>query len=317
MNRNTMKETKEQITNGASASYEYVNDHYADAFEEWSTAGIGNAFLFGKVMTANLDLLLELLQYSLPEFHIRKIERTQREVDVKLTIDSHGVRLDILTSDDQGRTIDVEMQMKDEKNIPHRMRYYESTIDQMILEKGRNYNALGDLVILFITPFDPFEDQGLFKYTFQNVCLENRELVLKDGVTKVVLNAKGREGSISEELKDFLQLVADSAGKKSGPVNAQRFAEGSFAARIQKQVEQARRNVRWRKEYMDWEMTLRNEREKGREEGRKEGREEGRKEERANTERERKRAEQERKRVDDLQAELERLRSLLAEHGVD
>lgn len=311
MNRNTMKETKEQITNGASASYEYVNDYYADAFEEWSTAGIGNAFLFGKVMTANLDLLLELLQYSLPEFHIRKIERTQREVDVKLTIDSHGVRLDILTSDDQGRTIDVEMQMKDEKNIPHRMRYYESSIDQMILEKGRNYNALGDLVILFITPFDPFEDHGLFKYTFQNVCLENRELVLKDGVTKVVLNAKGREGSISEELKDFLQLVADSVGKKSGPVNAQRFAEGSFAARIQKQVEQARRNARWRKEYMDWEMTLRNEREKGREE------------ERANTERERKRAEQaedlarqEKERADEMQAELERLRSLLEEHGV-
>ena len=311
MNRNTMKETKEQITNGASASYEYVNDHYADAFEEWSTAGIGNAFLFGKVMTANPDLLLELLQYSLPEFHIRKIERTQREVDVKLTIDSHGVRLDILTSDDQGRRIDVEMQMKDEKNIPHRMRYYESSIDQTVLEKGRNYNALGDLVILFITPFDPFEDHGLFKYTFQNVCLENRELVLKDGVTKVVLNAKGREGSISEELKDFLQLVADSAGKKSGSVNAQRFAEGSFAARIQKQVEQARRNARWRKEYMDWEMTLRNEREKGREE------------ERANTERERKRAEQaedlarqEKERADEMQAELERLRSLLEEHGV-
>ena len=132
--------------------------------EDWSTAGIGNAFLFGKVMTANPDLLLELLQYSLPEYHIQKIIDAQREADVKLSIDSHGVRLDVLLSDDKGRRIDVEMQMRNEKNIPKRMRYYEGSIDQTILEKGQNYNKLGDLVILFITPFDPFETSGFYRY---------------------------------------------------------------------------------------------------------------------------------------------------------
>ena len=45
---------------------------------------------------------------------------------------------------------------------------------------------------------------------------------------------------------------------------------------------------------MDWEMTLRNEREKGREEGR----EEGRMEERVKTEEQRKRAEAEKERAD-------------------
>ena len=44
------------------------------------------------------------------------------------------------------------------------------------------------------------------------------------------------------------------------------------------QVIIARQNAEWRREYMDWKMTLLNERIKGREEGRKEGREEGRKE---------------------------------------
>ena len=275
------------------------------AYEEWSKAGIGNAFLFGKVMTANPDLLLELLQYSLPEFHIRKIEEVEKEVEIRLSIDAHGVRLDILTSDDKGRYIDVEMQMKDEKNIPHRMRYYESAIDQINLERGMDYTELGDMIIMFITPFDPFQNRGLYRYTFRTLCLEDRELEMQDGVTKVVLNANGREGEISTELKGFLQLVAGSTN----------CAEGTFAARVQSQVVKARQNARWRKEFMDWEMTLRHEREKGREEGRQE--------ERANTERERKRADeaqaelqQEKQRADQYQTEVDRLRRLLAEHGV-
>ena len=199
-------------------------------------------------------------------------------------MDAHGVRLDVITTDDQGRRIDVEMQMRDEKNIPRRMRYYEGSIDQATLEKGQNYNRLGDVVILFITPFDPFDAHGYYKYTFRNTCQEDKEIVLDDGVTKVILNAAGHKGEITSELKEFLQLVA-------GNVDPACYPEGSFADRVQRQVHIARRNARWRKEYMDWEMTLRNEREKGREEGRME--------ERAKTEEQRKRAEAEKERAEE------------------
>ena len=282
MSKNTITSIREK-----NVPFEYEN-----AYEEWSTAGIGNTFLFGKVMTSNPNLLLELLQYSLPEFHIQQIENPEKEADVKLSMDAHGVRLDVITTDDQGRRIDVEMQMRDEKNIPRRMRYYEGSIDQATLEKGQNYNRLGDVVILFITPFDPFDAHGYYKYTFRNTCQEDKEIVLDDGVTKVILNAAGHKGEITSELKEFLQLVA-------GNVDSTHYAEGSFADRVQRQVHIARRNARWRKEYMDWEMMMRNEREKGREEGR----EEGRMEERAKTEEQRKRAEAEKERAE---AEKER-----------
>ena len=228
MSKNTTTSTKEK-----NVLFEYEN-----AYEEWSTAGIGNTFLFGKVMTSNPNLLLELLQYSLPEFHIQQIENPEKEADVKLSIDAHGVRLDVITTDDKGRRIDVEMQMRDEKNIPRRMRYYEGSIDQTTLEKGQNYNSLGDVVILFITPFDPFDAHGYYKYTFRNTCQEDKELVLDDGVTKVVLNAAGHKGEITSELKEFLQLVA-------GNVDPTHYAEGSFADRVQKQVHIARRNAKW------------------------------------------------------------------------
>ena len=83
----------------------------ADVSKEWSQAGIGNAFIFGKVMSSNPDLLLELLQISLPELHIQSIRDVRKEVDIKLSIDAHGVRLDVSARDDQGRTFDVEMQL--------------------------------------------------------------------------------------------------------------------------------------------------------------------------------------------------------------
>ncbi len=299
MSKNTITSTREK-----NVPFEYEN-----AYEEWSTAGIGNTFLFGKVMTSNPNLLLELLQYSLPEFHIKQIENPEKEADVKLSMDAHGVRLDVITTDDQGRRIDVEMQMRDEKNIPRRMRYYEGSIDQATLEKGQNYNRLGDVVILFITPFDPFDAHGYYKYTFRNTCQEDKEIVLDDGVTKVLLNAAGHKGDIKSELKEFLQLVA-------GNVDSTHYAEGSFADRVQRQVHIARRNARWRKEYMDWEMTLRNEREKGREEGReeglKEGREEGRMEERIKTEEQRKRAEAAEERADVAEERIRKLEEQIA-----
>ena len=87
-------------------------------------------------------------------------------------------------------------------------------------------------------------------------------------MTRVVLNAAGNRGEVSEELKGFLKLVT---GNTTCPA-------GSFADRVQNQVIKARQNAEWRREYMDWKMTLLNERVKGREEGREEGRKEGREE---------------------------------------
>ena len=145
------------------------------------------------------------------------------------------------------------------------MRYYSGAIDQTVLEKGVSYNSLSETVILFITRFDPF-GKDFIRYSFRNLCLEDRELELGDGSTKIVLNAMGTRGDVSGELKGFLGLVA---GKLP-------IIEGSFAKRIQEQVLIARSNSEWRRQYMEWRMTLLSEREKGREEGRIEGREKGR-----------------------------------------
>ena len=250
-----------EVPGRTEAAQEEIADRIADRLrKEWENAGIGNAFIFGKIMTTRPDLLLELLQYSLPEMQIQSICDVRREVDIKLAIDARGVRLDVAVHDNTGRMIDVEMQLKDEKNIPRRMRYYFGAVDQTILEIGEEYRKLRDSVIVFITPFDPF-DRGLIRYTFRSICLEDRELELSDGTTGVILNAAGTQGNVSNELKDFLDLVS----------GLQNYEKGSFADRIQEQVVRARQNSEWRRQYMDWKMTLLSERSKGREEGREEG----------------------------------------------
>ena len=198
---------------------------------------------------------------------ICSIHDTRKEDDIRLSIDAHGVRLDVSARDNTGRTIDVEMQMKDEKNIPRRMRYYSGAIDQAILEKSMDYSKLTDTVVLFITLFDPF-GRDFIRYSFRNICLEDKELELEDGTTKIVLNAVGTKGEASRELKDFLNLVAGSFT----------YEKGSFADRVQDEVAIARKNSDWRRQYMEWKMTLLNERNKGREEGLEQGRAEGRSE---------------------------------------
>ena len=240
-----------------------VNDKNS-IYEEWSKAGIGNAFLFGKVMTTRTDLLLELLQVSLPELHIRELKEVSKEVEFHFSMDAKGVRLDVTARDDEGRLINVEMQLRDEKNIPKRMRYYGGSMDQTLLEPGDNYNELNEVIILFIAPFDPF-GRGFYRYIFDYYCRDDRELALNDGMTKILLNAAGTCGDISPDLKGFLELVAGSETVQAG----------SFAERVQEEVRLARHNAKWRKEYMDWEMTLRNEHYKGFQEGKLEGKLEG------------------------------------------
>lgn len=50
-------------------------------------------------------------------------------------------------------------------------------------------------------------------YTFKNACMEDRDLLLNDGTTKIFLNASGVVGEVGEGLQNFLDYIA--TGKAS------------------------------------------------------------------------------------------------------
>lgn len=59
------------------------------------------------------------------------------------------------------------------------------------------YRLLPESIIIFICTGDPF-GRGFPQYTFKNICLEEKELVLQDESTKYFFN--------SEAAKNFLRM---------------------------------------------------------------------------------------------------------------
>ena len=145
--------------------------------------------------------------------------------------------MDVYVNDGKGTVYDIEMQAVTSKYLPRRTGYYQSMIDLQLVDKGQDYDTLNNSYIIFICLSDLF-NKGRYMYTFENTCKEDSEVILNDGAKKIFLNADGKNGVISKELKEFLDYVA---GKPS---------EAIFVKKLEYAVEKAKKNREWRHEYM-------------------------------------------------------------------
>ena len=219
----------------------------------WEELSISNDFLFGKVMQ-NPELCKELLQRILPDLDIDHVEYPELQKTIKEDFDAKGVRLDAYVNDGKGTVYDIEMQAVTSKYLPKRTRYYQSMIDLQLVDKGQDYDTLNNSYIIFICLSDLF-GKNRYMYTFENVCEEDSEVILNDGAKKVFLNADGKNGAVSEELKAFLDYVAG------------RPSEDIFVKKLKRAVEKAKKNREWRHEYMTLLMRDRENRKIGMEVG--------------------------------------------------
>ena len=125
-----------------------------------------------------------------------------------------GIRLDFIAEAEDGRIFDVEMQNRNEGNIPKRTRFYQALIDSPLLKSGeRGFDKMNPLYIIIICNYDPYGERK-YCYTFENQCREGPGLRLGDGVTKLLLSTKGEnEEEVPKELVDFLNYVTESNEK--------------------------------------------------------------------------------------------------------
>ena len=202
----------------------------------WEELQISNDFIFGKVMQ-DPKLCKELLQRILPGLKIDHIEYPETQKAIRPDIDAKSVRLDVYVEDGKGTVYDIEMQVGTSKELPKLTRYYQSLLDMQMIDKGEPYKKLKPSYIIFICPFDQF-GMGRHIYTFENICKEDKSVLLNDGTTKIFLNAKGTMDDVSPELKAFLDYVA---GKKPAD---------PFVDELEEAVKNARKNREWRHEYM-------------------------------------------------------------------
>jgi predicted transposase/invertase (TIGR01784 family) len=192
---------------------------------------------------------------------VAKIEYPDIQKSINMKYDAKGIRLDIYTEGD-GVLYDLEMQTTVNEYLPKRSRYYNDLIDMNYLKKGEKYKKLPQCIVIFICLNDPFAD-GRACYTFENLCLENKSLELKDGTKKIFLNAAGTQKGISKDLENFLNYLTGKG------------ANDEYTSMLEQEVTRVKNSEEWRREYMTLEMKIDEEREQAREEGERIGRELG------------------------------------------
>ena len=175
----------------------------------------------------------------------------------------HGIRLDVLAVEEGiNRRFNVEMQVKDKKNLPKRSRYYHSQLDMDALLTGIDYNHLPDTYVIFICDYDPFGDR-LYRYTICNHCKENDKDV-DDGDYTIWLSSKGNNvAEESGELVKFLQYVEDPEKESD--------SEGEFVKSLKEQIAAIKRNREWEGRFMLLEEMIADEREEAMAEGHAKG----------------------------------------------
>lgn len=183
-----------------------------------------HGFLFGEVMQDE-ETCKTVLEIVLGR-KVYRIHNANKEKHVDVDGFHKGVRLDVYFEDDKETAYSVEMENKNRYNLPKRSRHYQSVIDIKLLPTGEvDYSRLNDGVIIFICTFDLF-GRGRYCYTFENRCIQELDLRLKDGTMKIFLNTEGdNEEETRPELIEFLRYVKDSIHVKPQTEQVKRISE--------------------------------------------------------------------------------------------
>ena len=235
-----------------------------DKWELWEGLTLSNDFMFSKVMR-DKEICRETLEILLDK-KIGEITYIDNQKTIDINYDAKSVRLDVYV-EDENRIYNIEMQVVNKKDLAKRSRYYQGMIDLNAIEKGEIYRDLKESIVIFICKFDPF-GEGLSKYTFENICNENKELYLKDGTSKVFFNTKDYYKERSEDAKSFLEYIEKET-----------TSENNFVKKLEQKIKNIKENKVWRAEFMTLLMReqeiARDNFEKGMAEGVIKGREEG------------------------------------------
>lgn len=214
-----------------------------------------NDFMFAEIMQNCIDIAKELLEILMDK-PIERIEYIDTQHTGNYDLCLIAVRFDVYIKDSQNTHYYIEMQVGDYKDLPKRMRFYQSVSDTELLKTGQSYRELPELYIIFICTGDPF-GKSLGLYTIRSCCLENSELLYNDGANKLVFNALGSYERLSVRQKKFLKYITTSETQDDILLN-----------NIDEKVKEINEDPGWRKQIMTLKEKIRDLNYYAREEGR-------------------------------------------------
>ena len=210
-------------------------------------------FMFAKVLVNNPEICKRLLELLL-EVKINKVLVPEKQKTIEILSDGKGIRLDVYVDDEEGTVYNIEMQTSLKKELPKRSRYYQGMIDMNLIERGARYTDLKLSFVIFICLEDPF-GKALPVYRFENMCIQDNSLLLKDDAIKVFINANGNLEGIDDNLIAFLNYLRGQV------------SDNELVQMIENEVNKARLHEGWEVEYMTLYLRDQENREIGREEG--------------------------------------------------
>ena len=233
-------------------------------------AKLSHSFMFGEVMR-HVNVCKPFLEAVLGA-EIERIEYAEKEVTISDLYSQHGIRLDVFLADAEGTHYNIEMQNAPD-SLEERIRYYQSSIDRHLLEKGKGYDALSQTYIIFVCDYDHF-GLGCARYDLDKrvLCSLGSKPFL-DKASAVVFNTKYDQTNptacnVNPEMKQFLDYI-----RTNDPAV---IKDSKLAQEAASQTEEVRNNEERMGVFMTaYEQMLR-EKKKSHAEGHAEGRAAGR-----------------------------------------
>lgn len=221
----------------------------------WEELTICDDYMFKRVMRRKR--LCKKMIETILRIRIREIKYIDEERTIQATYGGKGIRMDVYVEDDENTVFNVEMQVRNlrEDGLFKRIRYYQAIMDTDLLVVGADYSRLNQTFIIFICPFVILDGRRHI-YTFRNVCLEDRNIEMPDGTTRILLSTKGTLDDVPPDLRAFLDYV-------DGVFSA----EDAFVAEIDKEIKEIKSQEVERVRYMTDAIRLADERYAGIEEG--------------------------------------------------
>ena len=128
------------------------------------------------------------------------------------------------------------MQVKDERDLAERIRYYQGMMDQLLLRSGDSYRQLATFptYVIFFCQFD-YYGRGWARYRFEDREITDPLMTAHNGQHSVIFNATATDHRRAGALGPFLDLMAGNVNNKD-----------KFIAQIQAEIKSIKMNQeRW------------------------------------------------------------------------
>lgn len=145
----------------------------------------------------------ELLQVVLEIPELRVLENmVQKDIH---NVDTRSVTVDLLCTAENSTRFSVEVQKADNDNHLKRVRYNGSCVQILSLDKGKRFEKLPDVYMIYITETDIFK-RGKTIYHFEHTLRETGEVV-ENGYHEIYVNAEINDGT---ELAEYMEIFKSS-----------------------------------------------------------------------------------------------------------